>query len=237
MQQSYFDKFSSGWWDKEGPMKMLHSMNETRMLFIQERILNRYQSLGSISNILKRKSILDLGCGGGILSEELAHRGASIKAIDKSRKLINTAKKRAKEKRLNIDYECTDIESIYKSGLKFDIIICLEVVEHVDELQEFLVNAYKSLKKNGLIIFSTINRSRISFLTTILIAENILKIVPKKTHDWKKYVKPEEIMESAKIHKLYIDKLSGLLPVPSLSGFKWLRIKNTKANYILSLKN
>jgi 2-polyprenyl-6-hydroxyphenyl methylase/3-demethylubiquinone-9 3-methyltransferase len=237
LQQSYFDKFSSDWWDKDGSMKMLHSMNETRMLFIQERILNRYQNLGSISNIFKRKAILDLGCGGGILSEELAYRGASIKAIDKSRKLINTAKNRAKEKRLNIDYECTDIESIYKSGLKFDIIICLEVVEHVDDLQEFLVNSYKSLKKNGLIIFSTINRSRISFLTTILIAENILKIVPKKTHDWKKYVKPEEIMESAKIHKLHTDKLSGLFPVPTFSGFNWLRIKNTKANYILSLKN
>ena len=237
MQQSYFDKFSSGWWDKEGPMKMLHSMNETRMLFIQERILNRYQNLGSIDNIFKRKSILDLGCGGGILSEELGGKGASVKAIDKSKKLINIAKKRAKEKGLNIDYECTDIEKIYKSGLKFDIIICLEVVEHVDNLEIFLVNAYKSLKKNGLIIFSTINRSSISFLTTILIAENILKIVPKKTHNWNKYVKPEEIIESAKTHKLYLDKLNGLLPFPSLSGFKWLRIKNTKANYILSLKN
>ena len=78
MQQSYFDKFSSGWWDKEGPMKMLHSMNETRMLFIKERILNRYQNLGSIDNIFKNKSILDLGCGGGILSEELGGKGRII---------------------------------------------------------------------------------------------------------------------------------------------------------------
>ena len=218
-------------------MKMLHSMNETRLLFIQERILNRYQIWGGIDKILKSKSILDLGCGGGILDESLASKGASVKAIDKSKKLINTAKKRAKDKGLKIDYECADIQDAYKSGFKFDIIICLEVVEHVDNLNDFLINTFRCLNRNGIIIFSTINRSKISFLTTILIAENILKIVPKNTHDWNKYVKPEEISIAAKKHKLNIDKLSGLLPIPSLSGFKWIRVKNTKANYIISLKN
>ena len=237
MQQSYFDKFSSDWWKKDGPMKMLHSMNETRMLFIKERILNRYQSLGDIGNILKSKTILDLGCGGGILAEELAYKGAKIKAIDQSKQLINIAKKRAKDKGLSIDYECTDINKIHKLGFRFDIIICLEVVEHVLDLQDFLTNAYKCLNRNGLIIFSTINRSKISFFTTILIAENILKLVPKKTHDWNKYVKPEEIINLAKKYSFDVDKLSGLLPLPGLSNFKWIRIKNTKANYIISLKN
>ena len=93
MKESIFDKISSEWWDKNGPMKMLHSMNETRMLFIKERIINKYQKLGSLKEILEKKLILDLGCGGGILSETLAEEGANILAIDQSKKLINEANK------------------------------------------------------------------------------------------------------------------------------------------------
>ena len=113
MKESIFDKISSEWWDKNGPMKMLHSMNETRMLFIKERIINKYQKLGSLKEILEKKLILDLGCGGGILSETLAEEGANILAIDQSKKLINEAKKRAKLKKLKIDYQFQKILSVY----------------------------------------------------------------------------------------------------------------------------
>ena len=224
MQQSNFDKFSSNWWDKDGPMKLLHSMNETRMLFIKERILHRYQNLGSLKSILDKKKILDLGCGGGILSESLAELGGNVFAIDKSKKLINTAKNRATKKNLDIKYECAEINNLSKKKLKFDVIISLEVVEHVDN-------------KNGLIIFSTINRSKISYLTTILLAERILKLVPNNTHEWDKYVKPEEIITFSKKYNCKLDKITGLLPFPSLNGFKWLRVENIKSNYIISLIN
>ena len=237
MQQSNFDKFSSNWWDKDGPMKLLHSMNETRMLFIKERILHRYQKLGSLKSILDKKKILDLGCGGGILSESLADLGGNVFAIDKSKKLINTAKNRAAKKNLDIQYECAEINNLSKKKLKFDVIISLEVVEHVDNLKFFLLETFKCLNKNGLIIFSTINRSKISYLTTILLAEKILKIVPNNTHDWDKYVKPEEIITFSKKYNCKLDKITGLLPFPSLNGFKWLRVKNVKSNYIISLIN
>ncbi len=237
MKQSIFDGFSTSWWDKDGPMRMLHSMNETRMLFIRERIMNKYQELVSFKKILNSKNILDLGCGGGILSESLAIQGANIKAIDESEKLIKEAKKRAKLKNLKIDYQCGSIKNIYEKNLKFDIILCLEVIEHIEDFKEFLRITFKCLNKNGIVIFSTINRSILSFISTILIAENILKLVPKKTHNWNMYIKPEEIITLAKENKLKVDKLVGLLPLPTMSQFRWIRIKNTKANYIISFIN
>ena len=237
MKENIFDKMSLEWWDKNGPMKMLHSMNETRMLFIKERIINKYQKLGSLKKILEKKLILDLGCGGGILSETLSEQGANIVAIDQSKKLINEAKKRAKSKKLKIDYQCQSIKSLKSKNTKFDIILCMEVVEHVQGYRSFIKLAFECLKKDGIIIFSTINKSFLSYLTTIFLAEKVLKLVPSKTHDWDMYVKPEEILEVAEKFSFRLDKIKGLAAIPSLQGFKWIRINNTKANYIISVIN
>ncbi len=235
MKESIFDKISTEWWDKNGPMKMLHSMNETRMLFIKERIIHKYQKVGNLKEILKKKTILDLGCGGGILSEALAIEGANIMAIDKSTKLINEAKKRAKSKKLKIDYQCKSINSLKVKGTKFDIILCMEVVEHVKDFRSFINLAFGCLKKDGIIMFSTINKSFLSYFTTIFLAEKILRLVPSKTHDWDMYIKPNEILEVAKKFKFKLDKVIGLAAIPSLQGFNWIRINNTKANYIISI--
>ena len=235
MKESFFDKMSLEWWDKNGPMKMLHSMNETRMLFIKERIINKYQKLGSLKEILEKKLILDLGCGGGILSETLAEEGGKILAIDESKKLINEAKKRAKSKKLKINYQCQSIESLKGKKAKFDIILCMEVIEHVKDYRSFINLAFECLKKDGIIIFSTINKSYLSYFTTIFLAEKVLKLVPSKTHNWDMYVKPEEILEVAKKFSFRLDKIKGMVAIPSLQGFKWIRIDNTKANYIISI--
>ena len=237
MKESIFDKMSLEWWDKNGPMKMLHSMNETRMLFIKERIINKYQKLGGLKEILEKKLILDLGCGGGILSETLAEEGANILAIDQSKKLINEAKKRAKYKNLKINYQCQSIKSLKEKRAKFDIILCMEVVEHVQDYRSFIKLAFECLKKDGIIIFSTINKSALSYFTTIFLAEKILKLVPSKTHDWHMYVKPEEILEVAEKFSFRLDKIKGMAAIPSLQGFKWIRINNTKTNYIISIIN
>ena len=237
MKESIFDRISSDWWDKNGPMKMLHSMNVTRMLFIRERIINKYQKVGSLKDILEKKKILDLGCGGGILSETLAEEGANILAIDQSKKLINEAKKRAKLKKLKIDYQCQTIKKLDEKKAKFDIILCMEVIEHVIDYRSFIKQAFKCLKKDGIIIFSTINKSFLSYITTILLAEKILRLVPTKTHDWNMYIKPEEILEIAETFKFKLDKIKGLVAIPSLRGFEWIRTNNTKANYIISIIN
>ena len=237
MKESIFDKLSSQWWDKNGPMKMLHSMHETRMLFIKERIINKYQNIGSFKEILEKKKILDLGCGGGILSEALAEEGANIMAVDYSKKLINEAKKRAKSKNLKIDYKHQSLKYLKEKSVKFDIILCMEVIEHVKDYKSFISMAFNCLKRDGVIIFSTINKSILSYVTTIFLAEKILKLVPSQTHDWNMYVKPEEIIKVAKSFKLKLDKIKGLAPIPTLQGFQWIRTNNTKANYIISIIN
>ena len=113
----------------------------------------------------------------------------------------------------------------------------MEVIEHVKDYRSFIKLAFKCLKSDGIIIFSTINKSFLSYITTIFLAENILKIVPPKTHDWNMYVEPEEILKVAKTFKLKLDKIRGLAAIPSLKGYKWIRINNTKVNYIVSIIN
>ena len=237
MQLSNFDNFSNDWWKDDGPVKLLHSMNETRILFIQERILNRYQNFKSLETIFSKKSILDLGCGGGILSESLAKKGGKVSAFDTSSALIKVAKKRASSQNLNINYKVGDIRLIKKTSLKFDIIISLEVIEHVRNYKAFLADIHSCLKKDGIIIISTINRNFLSYFTTILIAEKILKLVPRGTHAWNKYVKPEEIIKFYEKYNLKLDKKVGLLPLPLRKNFKWVRTSNISSNYILSIVN
>ena len=237
MQQSNFDEMSKSWWNKDGPVALLHSMNKTRMLFIQERILNRYQSLDTLENIFEKKKILDLGCGGGILSESIAKKGGKVTAVDKSKSLIKIAKERAKRQNLKINYQVSNIEDLQKKSERFDIIISLEVIEHVDNYKNFLQCIFGCLKKNGVVIISTINRSLFSYLSTILIAEKVLKLVPEKTHDWDKYLKPDEIINFSSKYNINYDKQCGLLPIPCKRNFKWIRTKNVLSNYILSLVN
>ncbi|MEC8100305.1 MAG: bifunctional 2-polyprenyl-6-hydroxyphenol methylase/3-demethylubiquinol 3-O-methyltransferase UbiG [Pseudomonadota bacterium] len=237
MQQSNFDDFSKKWWNIDGPLKLLHSMNQTRMLFIKERIFNRYQSFNNLEEILAKKTILDLGCGGGILSESLAKIGGNVTAVDKSKALIDVAKKRAIEKKLKIDYRIDTIGNLVKKKNKFDIIISLEVIEHVESYKDFLKNIFLCLNSNGIVIISTINRNFFSYLSTILVAENFLKMVPKGTHDWSMYIKPEEILNFSKQNSISLDKKSGLIPLPCGKNFKWIRTNSTLVNYILSLIN
>ena len=142
-----------------------------------------------------------------------------------------------KKKNLHIDYNVGNLKKIISMKKKYDIIISLEVIEHVPNYILFLKSIFKILNKNGIIIISTINRNFISYFFTIFIAENLLKLVPKGTHDWNYYLKPAEIIKIAKNSNLRLDKLVGLFPLPSIGSLKWIRIKNYKSNYILSLTN
>ena len=237
MQQSNFDSYSDEWWKEDGPLRLLHSMNETRLLFIQERILNRYKSCKNLGDIFKKKSILDLGCGGGILSESLANKGGKVTACDTSSSLIKVAKKRASKQKLSINYKVGGIDLFKKKSIKFDIIISLEVIEHVKDYPKFLFDINSCLNKDGIIILSTINRNFISYFTTILIAEKFLKLVPNGTHDWNKYIKPNEIVEFYEKYNLKLDKKVGLFPIPCKKNFKWIRTSKVSSNYILSIIN
>ncbi len=174
-----FDKLSDEWWDENGSFKALHSFNLVRLEFLKKN--NRNQSLNGLS-------ILDVGCGGGILCEPLSRLGAKVTGIDTNEKAIKVAKEHARIKNLKINYINTDLSKVKKYS--FDIITCMEVLEHVENINQIISISNDILKKNGIFFGSTINKTLTSYLLAILFAENVFQIVPRGTHEWKKFLKP-----------------------------------------------
>ena len=187
-----FSKLANEWWDIEGKFKPLHMFNPIRI----EYILNISQSYFKISKSnqlpLKNLKILDIGCGGGLISEPMCRLGANVTGIDASEKNINIAKLHASKNNLNIKYLHTVPENFDQKD-KFDIILNLEVVEHVENLDLYLSSCHKLLKQNGIIFTATINKTFTSYIKAIIGAEYILRWLPIGTHDWNKFLKPEEL--------------------------------------------
>lgn len=192
-----FSKIANSWWDKNGPFKMLHVINPVRMEYI-------CQELGSD---LKGKKILDLGCGGGLITIPLAKLGADVTGLDASEENIEAAKIEALKRKSKAKFIASTIEE-HKE--KYDAIICLEMIEHVDNLDEFISNLSKNLKKNGKIIFSTLNRNIKSYLLAIGMAEYVLGWVEKGTHDHSKFVKPSELTEMLEENHFRVTDISGM---------------------------
>ena len=174
-----FDKLSDEWWDENGSFKALHSFNLIRLDYLKKNYLNK--SLNGLR-------ILDVGCGGGILCEPLSRLGADVTGIDTNEKAIKVAKEHARIKNLKINYINTDLSKVKKCS--FDIITCMEVLEHVENVNQIISISNNILKKNGIFFGSTINKTLTSYLLAILFAENIFQIVPRGTHEWKKFLKP-----------------------------------------------
>ncbi|MAI84127.1 MAG: bifunctional 3-demethylubiquinol 3-O-methyltransferase/2-polyprenyl-6-hydroxyphenol methylase [Rickettsiales bacterium] len=184
-----FDYFYNEWWDLNGPFKPLHNFNELRINFIKSQIF-----LGKVSpdKEFKGLKILDVGCGGGILSEPLAAMGGFVTGIDTSKKAISIAKSHSEQNKLKINYLCCELSDLNVLE-KFDVIICMEVLEHIDNIDFFLECVLSRLKPNGVLIGSTINRTISSYVFAIHVAEKFLKLLPRGTHDWKKFIKPIEL--------------------------------------------
>ena len=178
-----FNQLSDEWWNDNGKFKILHQIKSHRMTYILDQIGNRD---------IKNFKILDVGCGGGIICEPLARLGAKVTGIDFAPNNINAAKIHSKKNKLKINYIHKDVEKSKLDG-KFDLILMFEVLEHLDDWKKTIKKIKKNLNKNGIIIISTINRNLLSKLFAISIAENILKWIPKGTHDYNKLIKPEEL--------------------------------------------
>ncbi|MBS0359548.1 MAG: bifunctional 2-polyprenyl-6-hydroxyphenol methylase/3-demethylubiquinol 3-O-methyltransferase UbiG [Proteobacteria bacterium] len=193
-----FDDLSEVWWDESGELKTLHKINPIRMEFISKHAH------------LSGKKVLDVGCGGGILSESLAKAGATVTAIDMSESALDVARKHNLE-RLSIDYQNVTIESIADTNPNtFDIVTCLEMLEHVPNPQDIIHACAKACKPNGHIFFSTINRTLKAYLSVILGAEYILRLLPKKTHDYDKFIRPSELDQWARGSQLELKNITGI---------------------------
>jgi len=226
-----FSRLSEEWWDVNGKFKPLHMFNPIRIEYITDNIKKYFKIKKDKSHYLEGLNILDIGCGGGLICEPMARLGAKVTGIDASNKNINVAKLHSKKNGLNINYLNASPESLNDID-KFDIILNLEVVEHVDNVNLYIGSCYKLLKKNGLMFTATLNRSFISYIKAIIGAEYILRWLPIGTHDWNKFIKPEELEKFLSQEKFSTWDIKGLKFNP-LSN-KWKKSSDLSVNYIIS---
>ena len=230
-----FSKLSDEWWDVDGKFKPLHMFNPIRIEYITENIKKHYKIKKDSANFLNGLNILDIGCGGGLISEPMARLGANVTGIDASEKNVKIAKLHSEENGLKINYINTSPEKLNETA-KFDIILNLEIIEHVNDVSLYIKSCNKLLKKNGLMFTATLNRSFTSYIKAIIGAEYILRWLPIGTHDWNKFFKPEEIKEKISRLDFKIDEVKGLEFNPITQ--KWKKSENLSVNYIVtSIKN
>jgi 2-polyprenyl-6-hydroxyphenyl methylase/3-demethylubiquinone-9 3-methyltransferase len=203
-----FSKIANEWWDPNGKFKPLHKFNPIRISYIKDSITNIFK-IKNENKPLERIKILDIGCGGGLLSEPMKRLGADVVGIDASKKNIQVAKIHAKKNKLDIKYICTSPEN-FETKNKFDVILNMEIIEHVEDVDFFLKSCSKLLKKNGIMFVATLNKTLKSYVFAIIGAEYILRWLPIGTHDWEKFIKPNHLIDSLKKHNLKVDKIDGM---------------------------
>ena len=223
-----FSKMANEWWDPEGKFKPLHKFNPTRIKYIKENIINNFK-LKNKSKPLSGIKILDIGCGGGLLSEPMSRMGANVTGIDASDKNIKIAKLHSKKNKLKINYLCSSPEKL-KTMKKFDVILNMEIVEHVEDIDFFLKSCSKLLKKNGLMFVATINKTLKSYIFAIVGAEYVLRWLPIGTHEWEKFVKPEDLKKILMKYDLSLNKLEGMNF--NIIKDEWSISRDLSVNYI-----
>ena len=220
----HFSSLANDWWSKNGKFKILHEIQAIRIKYILET-LNKKN--------LNNTTVLDIGCGGGLVSEGLSKIGATVTGIDFIKENIKVAKMHAKKNNLEINYFVKDFEK-EKITSKYDVIIILEVLEHLKNWEEFIKKIKLSLNKNGTLIISTINRNLVSKFLTLDIGENLLKLIPLNTHTFYKFIKPEELEQVLSSNSFENIKFKGL--TYNALKLKWELSENTKINYFCSCK-
>ena len=223
-----FSKIAEDWWNPEGKFKPLHKFNPIRISYIKENIIKTFK-LDYNEIPLKDIKILDIGCGGGLLSEPMCRLGAKVTGIDASDKNIKVAKLHSKKNSLQINYFCSSPEK-FNTNDKFDVILNMEIVEHVEDVNFFLKSCSKLLKKDGIMFVATLNKTLKSYIFAIVGAEYILRWLPIGTHEWEKFIKPEELISILEKNNLKLDKVDGMNF--NLIKNKWSVSNDKSVNYI-----
>ena len=224
-----FSKMAAEWWDPSGKFKPLHKFNPIRIKYIKENIINNFR-LKNKKKPLEKINILDIGCGGGLLSEPMTRLGANVTGIDASIKNINIAKLHAKKNKLRINYIHSSPENL-KIKNKFDVILNMEIIEHVDDINFFMKSCSKHLKKEGLMFIATLNKTLKSYIFAIVGAEYVLRWLPIGTHDWEKFVRPEDLKKILNKNNLKLEKLDGMNF--DIIKDEWSVSSDTSINYIV----
>ena len=226
-----FSKIAEEWWNPNGKFKPLHNFNPIRIKYIKDNIIKGF-NLKISSHPLKNINILDIGCGGGLLAEPMSRLGANVLGIDASKKNIEVAKFHAKKNKLKIDYKVASPETL-ASQKKFDVILNMEIVEHVENVDFFIKKSSELLKKSGIMFVATLNKTFKSYLFAIVGAEYILKWLPIGTHDWEKFISPNDLIKISQKNNLLLKKLDGVKF--NLLDNSWKLNNDTSVNYIIKL--
>ncbi|MFN7710542.1 MAG: bifunctional 2-polyprenyl-6-hydroxyphenol methylase/3-demethylubiquinol 3-O-methyltransferase UbiG [Holosporales bacterium] len=227
-----FNKLAQTWWDPSGPMRPLHQMNPARLSFIRDEVCQHFQRDPRVERPLTGLSLLDVGCGAGLLSEPLCRMGASVRGLDAAADVLNVARNHAAQQDLPIEYMESSIEDHAASGQQYDVITALEIVEHVADVSLFLNSCMQLLKPGGFIVLSTLNRTPQSYAVAIVGAEMILKWLPRGTHDWKKFITPAELANHLRDCGLGPVNLRGM--IYNLFNRRWHLSHRVDVNYLIS---
>ena len=231
-----FARMAATWWDPRGPMAPLHKLNPVRLAYIRDRAAERFGRDPKLLGCLKGLRMLDIGCGAGILSEPLARLGADMVGIDPAAENIEAARLHAAENEVAVDYRATTAESLAEAGERFDVVLAMEVVEHVADVQLFIARCAEMVKPGGLMIAATINRTLKSFALAIVGAEYVLRWLPRGTHSWDKFVTPDELEIAMERAGLATTDERGV--VYNLIADRWELSTDTDVNYmVLGEKN
>ena len=224
-----FSAIAAEWWDPNGKFKPLHELAPARIGYLRDEMMRCFHREGITDKPLTGLRILDIGCGGGLVAEPLTRLGAAVTGIDPGEESIAAARAHAASQGLAIDYRAVRIEEIAAAGETFDVVTCLEVVEHVPDVAAFLAAAAKAVRPGGLLIASTINRTLRSYALAIVAAEYVLRWLPPGTHDWNRFVTPEEMAIYFRRAKLESPRITGLVLDP-IRG-RWQLSSDTAVNY------
>ncbi len=224
-----FNRLAATWWDRTGPMRPLHVINDLRLGHVLEQIAQRFgRPVGALHGL----RIADIGCGAGLMCEPLAARGAQVVGVDAAANSIAAARLRANTSGLHIDYRVGEPQAVFRDGESFDVLLLLEVVEHVDDVQAFVRDTVAHLAPGGMLLVSTINRTLRSYLAAIVGAEVVFRVLPRGTHQWAQFVRPEELEQAAAACGLAPGERRGMAYLPALHRAWWTR--NLSVNYIAS---
>lgn len=227
-----FDAMAKSWWDPKGPMAVLHKFNPVRLGFIRDLACERFGRDPKSLRALDGLTLVDIGCGGGVLSEPLARLGAQVTGLDPAEGNISVAAAHAQKSGLAIDYRAETIEALVGQGRSFDIVLAMEVVEHVADVEAFVSACCAAVKPGGLLVMATLNRTLKSYALAIVGAEYILRWLPRGTHDWEKFVTPGELGDAIERSGLELGESTGVIYNP-LTG-RWAAARDMDVNYMLA---
>jgi len=226
-----FAALAAEWWNPRGKMRVLHKFNPVRLSYLREKITAHFGRDARAIRPLEGLRLVDIGCGGGLISEPLARMGASVVGIDPAERNVRVASLHAQESGVPVEYRATTAEELADAGERFDVVLAMEVVEHVADIHLFLARAAEMVKPGGLLVAATLNRTKRSFALAIVGAEYVLGWLPRGTHDWNRFVTPDELQLALEAGGLKVTDREGVVFNPLAD--EWRRSSDLSVNYMM----